>query len=166
LFEIKDHQKAVTDVDCSADGEWVVTASEDGTAIVRSVETGKPRYVFREHGGWVDHARFTRDSKHVVSVALGGDTRIWPADGAGESIFINSGRTGSLTGEPDSDENGRRILSISDGTVFVSSIDWHALVDRLRARTRQCLSPEQRARFLGEAAATAQERSERCQREH
>ena len=162
LFPLKGHRKELNDVDCSADGQWAVTASRDGTAIVWSVATGKQHYVFPEHRVAIYHARFTGDSKRVISVSEQGDTRVWAVGGTGESIVLRKRANDRSCVAPDSDPSGRHVLTVCKGQMLVSTIDWQTLVKRLRARTRQCLSPEQRMRFLAETAEVAGKQSSRC----
>lgn len=164
LFALEGHEKELHDVDCSRDGKWVATASADGTAAVWSAQDGKRVQVFREHDASVSLVRFTRDSKHVVSVEWRGDTRMWAVDGSGESTQLDAAQqTNAACGGPDSDESGLRVVTMCQRRAQLSMIDWRGLVGRLRERTLLCLPAELRTRYLGETAEAARAQFDRCE---
>src|SRR5713101_7437245 len=60
-------------------GEWVATASEDGTAAIWDLREGKsPRMqVVARHSGSVVYAGFTPDRDAVVTVSMDGTAGTW-----------------------------------------------------------------------------------------
>ena len=68
----------------SPDGQWVVTASGDGSAKVWKLGDGSPALSL-EHPGPVCSARFSPDGSNIVTACSDGHARIWDA------------RTGKLT---------------------------------------------------------------------
>jgi WD40 repeat protein len=80
------HSRKVESVDFSADGELIVTASEDGAARVWQVRTGQlvgePMRHSRpksEDMKTVYSASFSPDGLRIVTAALDGTARIWDA---------------------------------------------------------------------------------------
>jgi WD40 repeat protein/tRNA A-37 threonylcarbamoyl transferase component Bud32 len=74
------HNGPVSAVAFSPDGQWVLTAGADGTALVRDAATGQPATAKPlTHAGPINHAAFSPDSRRVVT---GGDdrtARVWDA---------------------------------------------------------------------------------------
>ncbi|MCC7373289.1 MAG: protein kinase [Verrucomicrobiales bacterium] len=82
------HGRGVHDIAFSPDGQWVVTASLDGTARVWEVAGGRPVSAPMQHKGAVMGARFSPDGRWVVTASRDGTARVWEAG------------TGSPLGEP------------------------------------------------------------------
>src|SRR5207244_3731768 len=61
----------------SPDGTLVVTASEDGTARMWSVASGRSRYVLAGHAGTVESAAFSVDGNLLVTAGDDKTARIW-----------------------------------------------------------------------------------------
>src|SRR5271157_5229095 len=72
----------------SPDGRWVVTASEDGTARVWEVASGKAVGQPLRHNGVIKSVAFSPDGKRVVTASADGTARVWEA------------ATGKAVGEP------------------------------------------------------------------
>ncbi|HYO56543.1 MAG TPA: WD40 repeat domain-containing protein, partial [Archangium sp.] len=106
----------------SADGEWVLTGSEDGTARVwRADGTGAP-VVLAGHEGGVWSAEISAASERVLTTSQEGRVRVWRADGTGEAVVLaaHEERVWPAAFSPD----GQRVLVVSeDGTVRVGLAD-------------------------------------------
>lgn len=76
---LEGHANGVYSAVFSADGQRVVTASEDGTARVWD-QAGRELQVLEGHTGPVRSARFSEDGKWVVTNSEDGTARIWPVD--------------------------------------------------------------------------------------
>lgn len=77
------HSGAVWDVDFSPDGSHVVTAGQDRTAIVWSVDQAKndwPLPAFRGHAGPVYACAFSPDGRRVVSAGADRRVLLWDID--------------------------------------------------------------------------------------
>ena len=88
LVELR-HAKSVTAASFSADGRFVVSASDDGTARIWDVASGHPRFVAR-HAESVRHALLLPDGRRLATYSAG-RLRLWDVvDGtaeASEAVF-------------------------------------------------------------------------------
>lgn len=78
LNVFKDHVSAVMDVDFSPTGDEIVTASYDKTIRIYNVNHGHSREIY--HTKRMQHvfqAKFTMDSKYIVSGSDDGNIRLW-----------------------------------------------------------------------------------------
>ena len=74
--EVRDHDDTVTDATVSDDGEWIVSASADGTARVWSTRLGTAVAVLQGHRSQLSRAMFGPD--HAVLTASDDNTlRVW-----------------------------------------------------------------------------------------
>jgi WD40 repeat protein len=69
----------VTDAAFSPNGRRIVMASQDETARIWDVESGKETAVLKGHEGAVSSAAFSRDGTRVVTASQDGTVRIWSA---------------------------------------------------------------------------------------
>ena len=78
LFDLEGHTKQVRDIDYSADGQWLVTASEDHTARVWRAATGKSVAVL-PHDAAVTMAMFSPAGQWIVTGTEDKVVRVWDA---------------------------------------------------------------------------------------
>lgn len=78
---IRAHDDWVNDANVSADGEQLVTASNDGIARVWSTRSVTPIATLRGHTGSVNRALFSADETHVVTGSEDGTVRVWHVQG-------------------------------------------------------------------------------------
>jgi WD40 repeat protein len=71
------HKGSVWTAEFSRDGKYVVTASEDRTAVVRDALTGRPVSVPLRHDRGVAMASFSPDGKWVVTCSADWTARVW-----------------------------------------------------------------------------------------
>jgi WD40 repeat protein len=71
------HNGRLNSATFSPDGQWVVTASTDGTARVWSVRSGLLA-TLPVGGGGVFSAAFSSDGEWVVTASADGSARVWP----------------------------------------------------------------------------------------
>ena len=93
----------------SPSGEWVVTASADGTARVWEVSTGQPIGPPLQHARTVGHAVFSPDGRYVLTGSLDRTARIWDAR-TGEALtppLTHDRGVGQVCFSPD----GQRLLT-------------------------------------------------------
>ena len=99
----------------SSDGEYVVTANQDGTARVASTQTGQELFVLGRHKDIVWTARFSPDGNRVVTSSEDGTVRVWQIDTGVDLVGHIEGVT-SVSFSPD----GQSVATASfDETVSV-----------------------------------------------
>jgi WD40 repeat protein len=79
------HEGAVYHVEFSRDGRRVVTASNDGMALVWDVETGHRVASTRRHQAAVRHATFSPDGRSVATASADGIAQVWNTE-SGEPL--------------------------------------------------------------------------------
>ena len=67
---ISGHTDTVWNVAFPPDGKWLVTASQDKTAKVWDVATGKPLLTLQGHADAVSGANFSADGKSITIAEL------------------------------------------------------------------------------------------------
>jgi WD40 repeat protein len=149
------------------DGRYLLTGRADGSVAVRRLDlrTGAAPLltrVFGEHSRRVRAIAFAPDGRRVVTASADGTARVWHAEREEEAI-VYEGHAGEVTAAAFMADGERVITGGADGTLRVwppaTPEPWAAL----DAATSICLEPGFRVRSLGESAADAQSRYERCQ---
>jgi WD40 repeat protein len=79
LFELEGHTKAVSSIKYSPDGNWLITASEDGTVRRWRASTGKAENTLQHDSGLFD-AQFSPDGKWVAARDTDSILHVWEAD--------------------------------------------------------------------------------------
>lgn len=102
------HLSLVSSAAFSADGQRIVTASTDHTALIWDAITGKPVAPPLKHDDQVEQAAFSPDGARVATVEHGGRVRLWDAG------------TGALAG-PVLDARALRVWYSRDGTRLVAA---------------------------------------------
>jgi WD40 repeat protein len=91
IWKERIHKKLVRTVRFSNDGKWIVTASEDGQAVVLDTKTGLEINRFTRHSDKLTSAFFISDlggtSSSCVSAGLDGEVCVWPIH-EGDSGFV------------------------------------------------------------------------------
>jgi WD40 repeat protein len=76
LHELADHEAPVNGVAFSADDQWLVTASDDGTLRIWRADSGECEGVL-EHGAPLHHPVFSPDGRWVAALDKDRTLRIW-----------------------------------------------------------------------------------------
>ena len=105
------HSGQVHSATFSPDGRRVVTASEDSTARLWDVETGKVIAVLLGHEGSVQSAAFSPDGRRVVTASDDNTARLWDAE-TGKVIAVLQGHEGPVQHAVFSPD-GRRVVTAS-----------------------------------------------------
>ena len=115
---VRAHTGKVFSVVFRADGKALLTASEDQTARLWDVATGKELLALSGHFGGVRDAQFSPDGASIATAGVDGTLRLWNA-ATGEqirSLQVHTDTVRSLAFSPD----GTRIVTASqDGTARV-----------------------------------------------
>jgi WD40 repeat protein len=77
LFTLTGHTGWTNQLDFSAGGEYLVSASEDGTLILWSLEDGEPVAILTGHSGPVNTVDVSPDNMLIASGSDDGTVRIW-----------------------------------------------------------------------------------------
>ena len=116
------HTAEVTSAAFSPDGKRVVTASDDTTARVWDVGSGKPLATLRGHTYPVTSAAFSPDGKRVVTASGDKTARVWDAD-SGKTLAPLQGHTGTVFSAAFSPDGKRVVTASADHTARVWSLD-------------------------------------------
>ena len=115
---LRGHKDHVNYVHISPDGNFIVSASNDGSIRIWDVYSGKCMQVLEGHTDIVSMALFSPNGKYIVSASKDGCIRIWDAK-TGECLQTLHGHkkgVSSISFSP----NGKRLVSTSeDSTVKV-----------------------------------------------
>jgi WD40 repeat protein len=114
----------VTDIAFSPDGRQFATSSEDRTARIWSVETGKTLRVLRGHRDVVTSVAFSPDGARVVTASRDHKPRIWDA-GTGRTIRGLIGHFGTVS-DASFSPDGRWVLTAGPVTAGL----WGSPADR------------------------------------
>lgn len=74
------HAATVTDLTFSPDGNHLLSASLDGTAILWDTESWQPKRVLSGHDGAITSASFSSDGKFIVTGGADKTIRVWDVD--------------------------------------------------------------------------------------
>lgn len=112
IIEFKGHTKSVRSVDFNKNEEYMVTGSEDSTARVWDMKTGKTIAVLKGHKDEV-WASFDNEGKRIITTSTDTTTKVWNAF-TGESIATLKGHKGFVY---------NIYFSNDDRTIITRSID-------------------------------------------
>jgi hypothetical protein len=77
VANLRGHEESVTDIQFTADGQWLLTASEDRTARIWEAGTGRLVGTLKGHRLRVTHAEHRPGSREVLTVSKDGTARLW-----------------------------------------------------------------------------------------
>lgn len=107
------HMGDVNTISYSPDGKYILTASEDKTAKIWDVKSGKLFRTLNGHNNRVFSAKFSPDGKSVVTVSEDKTAKIWDV-GTGQIINSIEGKIDFTNEMPVLSPDGMNILMISD----------------------------------------------------
>ena len=113
---LRKNDNALTSVHFDRSGARVVTGSEDRTARVWDVRTGRELLVLRGHERPVTSARFSPDGRRVITASRDHDARIWNVS-TGKSRALT--RHFGLVSDAEYSPDGRFIVTAGPGTAGV-----------------------------------------------
>jgi len=112
------HTGEVWSAQFSTDGQYVLTASDDKTAIVWNAVTGEMVKVLSGHNDTVWSARFSSDDKYVVTASKDGTARVWDAV-RGQELKTLSGHQGPARDAQFSPDGKLVVTAGEDGAVRI-----------------------------------------------
>lgn len=123
---LEGHSAAVTSAEFSPEGGRVVTASEDGTAIVWDASTGTLIVLLQEHSAPLTAAHFDPTGDLVVTAGLDGTARVWDVV-SGEELALLTGHEGFVNDARFDPEGERVVTAGEDGSARI----WNARTGEL-----------------------------------
>lgn len=112
---LEGYSDSVKSAEFSPDGTLVVTANDNGTAIIWDVLAGVPVAILQGHSKSLTSAHFDDTGARVVTASLDGTARVWDAS-SGEQLAIFLGHE-DFVNDARFDPGGRQVVSASnDGT--------------------------------------------------
>ena len=111
LAVLRGHEGPVSNAQFSADAKTVATASNDKTARLWDVASGKELRVLRGHKGWVTGAQLSADGKTVATASPDKTARLWDV-ASGKELRVLRGHEGWVTGEQFS-ADGKTVVTAS-----------------------------------------------------
>lgn len=140
----------------NSDGRILASGSADGTARIWHLDGSMGPLVLRHgEGYYVKQAKPGPDGTRVLTAATDGTARVWSAESGEQLLTLRANDLHLLTADfaPD----GKTIATASiEGTVRVwRRFSWREFREYLQARTKACLTPDQRMKFLAETPAEA-----------
>jgi WD40 repeat protein len=116
-LRLRGHRGRVNALVFSPDSAHLLTASDDGTAIVWNARSGALERTLRGHEGIVRGVSYSDDGQRIATTGSDGTVRVWPADGGDAVILV--GHEGPVN-TASFDGRGDRLVSAGhDGTIRV-----------------------------------------------
>jgi len=146
------HVSPVESAAFSADGTRIVTASNDKTARVWDVASGRMLALLAGHTGAINSAVFSADGSRIVTASADDTARVWDA-ASGRSLALLEGHTGPVNWAVFSADGSRVITASDDYAARVWRIfpNTQSLIDYAKAHVPRQLTPEQRRVFFVDA---------------
>ena len=116
------HEDVVNYVTWSADGQRVLTASQDNTARIWDAVSGEQLVVLQGHGAAVYQAVWSPDGQRVLTASEDGTARVWDAT-RGEQLMVLQGHEAAIWHVAWSPDWQHVLTASEDGTARV----WKAI---------------------------------------
>jgi sterol desaturase/sphingolipid hydroxylase (fatty acid hydroxylase superfamily) len=114
---LRGHERRVSGVAVSADGQEIVSGGYDGTVRVWGAEAGREQVALRGHAGAVLCVAVSADGRRVVSGGGDGTARVWDV-AASREVFTLAGHGGAVPSVAVS-ADGRRVVTASQAAAKV-----------------------------------------------
>ena len=112
------HSFTVTSVTCSPNGKWIVTGSDDSTAIIWEAANGQQLRTLRGHTSRVWSVTYSPDGKQIVTGSRDGTAIVWDAAN-GEQLRTLQGNRASIRSVTYSPNSKRIVTGGADGKAIV-----------------------------------------------
>ncbi len=142
------HTAEVNSASFSPDGEFIVTASNDATAMVWQWKTNDSPVELRGHSGQVFGAKFSSNGKYVATTSRDGTARVWESE-TGKIVTELFGHQGPVR-EAAFSSDDQFVLTTGDDNkarIYGCAVCADASSLMRRAALRPALSPEQLRRY-------------------
>jgi len=120
ISTFKGHSNSITAVDISPDGKYLLTASDDKTAILWDISNHQKIHIFSGHIDEISSTCFSPDGKNIVTGSEDGTSRIWNIKDGNELLSLSSYEdnewiTISKEGSFDSSEESKKNINFVKG---------------------------------------------------
>jgi WD40 repeat protein len=95
LHELGLHSGFVNSAFFNSDGTRILTASNDGTAIIWNIMTGDSIHTLKGHTGEIEYAEFSKDDNKIVTASKDSTVKIWNSK-TGKLIITLRGHTNDV----------------------------------------------------------------------
>lgn len=164
-----DAKQLLKSAEFSPDGtQVVIVAKNQNVAYIWKADGSTTPIALRGHSSTIHNASFSKDGKYVITSSRDGTARVSLADGTGEPLSLSFGDNTSVSWAELSPDSSH-LLTVSSGYVIskvtarVWTVGWNELIKELRERTGECLTVEQRIKYLNETEEVAQSRTSQCE---
>ena len=125
----------------SPDGKTVVTASDDKTARLRDVATGREIAVLRGHEAGVERARISPDGRIIATVSADA-ARLWDA-ATGQEVVTLRGHEAEIYWATFSPDSKTLVTASADGTARVWQTETPSLRELISEACRRLAQIDQ-----------------------
>jgi YD repeat-containing protein len=138
------HGQSVRSATFSADGEWILTACEDGMARLFRLDAPRPEavQVFADHNAKLFSAEFSPDGQLILTTSRDGTVRLW--NRAGRRVARLAAEEQAIWSAQFSPQRDWVAVSPSDGIVRLL---WENSEDLYRTVVGRSLLPEEQRRL-------------------
>jgi YD repeat-containing protein len=138
------HGQSVRSATFSPDGQWVLTACEDGMARLYRLDDPRPEavQVFADHNAKLFSAEFSPDGQLILTTSRDGTVRLW--DRAGRRVARLAAEEQAIWSAQFSPRRDWVVVSPSDGIVRLL---WENSADLQRNIVVRSLLPEEQRRL-------------------
>ena len=113
LFEFKKHKNEITDILFIENGDKLLSASYDATAIIWNAATGKPINELKGHDGGIMDIAISPDGKTILTASSDFTAKLWDAKTYQSLLTLEGYTYAAINSEFSAD--GQKILTASDG---------------------------------------------------
>lgn len=119
LRDFKFHHAAITCLEISRDAKYVAIGSKDFTFSVFELQTGKLRYVSRDHKKAISQLLFDSSSSFLISASLDGTARVYRVEDFEKTnpASMSLSYASKINGAQLSPSAGKFLLAADDGKV-------------------------------------------------
>jgi WD40 repeat protein len=100
----------------SPDGKYILTASDDCTAKIWDVTSGKLLHNLTGHSSKITSAQYSPDGKKIVTASEDNTARVWDAS-TGKLLFVLKGHSGRVNSASFNPNNTTIVTASLDGTL-------------------------------------------------
>ena len=156
------HDDRVFSAAFSPDGRRIATSSADHQAHVWNLDGSKVSAL--SHSGEVWQIGFSLDGKSLVTASIDTAVRIWDVEHGVLRIMLS--HTAPVRAAAFRPGGSEVVTGSDDGRVRLWRTDVPALIEYLRRTSTACLTPLERAQFLGETERKARAAYNNCEAHH